>query len=141
VPTYGTSMPRPVLLYGEQWALSVRIGATKIGQVVEDRLLTEQDAESIASRLHDTPAIVIMSRGDYDTMFHPGGRQSDSLFAGFWAKSFTKTLASYLSTVHYTWLPYSHIAESGRWGRSIGSEIVSRYHRVAEFGDFIVLEA
>jgi hypothetical protein len=131
---------RPVLFYGDTWALDVGVGVYKTDYLNDEWMNSEERGLQVQQYLREhTDTIVVIRRPVYMRLF---GLLDPSQYPEFqlrYQASIVKSLASYLSTVHYHGVEVELPIKEGRWTRTVGNYVRANYSATGEFGNYTVL--
>ena len=131
---------RPVLFYGDLWALGPHVGVYKTDFINDDFLYSDERGRQVQAFLQERhEAIVLMRRLVYERLFGLADPMHYPEFLLRYTPSITKQLASWLSTVHYEGVESEFLGKEQRWIRTVGNYIRQHYTLVTKFGDIIVL--
>ena len=131
---------RPVLFYGDLWALGPHVGVYKTDFINDDFLYSEERGHKVKAFLQARhEAIVLMRRPAYERLFGLADPRRYPEFLLRYTPSITKRLASWLSTVHYEGVEREFLGKEQRWTRTVGNYVRQHYTLATEFGDIIVL--
>jgi len=131
---------RPVLFYGDVWSLPKQIGVYKTDFINDDFLHSEGRGDKVRMFLQKRQhAIVIMSKHTYERLFGLSDPTQYPEFRKRYRPTITKTVASWLSTVHYKGVESEVAIKEQLWKRTVGWYVRLHYESVAEFGNRIVL--
>jgi hypothetical protein len=136
---------RPVVLYSRLWSLDKRLGVHRMTYPTDDFLLSDQAGYGVRDFLEEREdAVVIMDRPIFEHIFHVVDPNEDArTMADYRDRRETKTpvkrVLRWLSTIHYSAAPIETEEKEKRWERTVGSYVRTHYHKVAQFGELIVL--
>ena len=130
----------PVLFYGDTWSLGKVVGVYKTDFINDDFLYSDERGSSVKGFLQEKKcALIIMSRHTYNRIFGFADPLQYPEFRKWYKPTITKSISSWLSSVHYKGVEIEIQVKDKRWKRTVGDYIKSCYKSIAEFGDYIVL--
>lgn len=131
---------RPVLFYASAWALGKHVGVYKQDFVNDDFLYAEERGELVRTFLEQNlDALVIIQRPSYQRLYGLANPDAVPEHRERFRPSMAKSIASWLSTVHYREVAVETVLKEQRWRRTVGAWLAERYWPIAEFGDYLVL--
>ena len=140
---------RPVFLYSRLWSLDKAIGIIPKTYPTDDFLLSESAGIKLGEYVSGpTNPLVIVDKPVFDAIY-AHNKPSDSISELETSDYFNrrnndtpmKKLLRLTSTVHYVAAPIENIEKEKRWMRTVGFELKKTHHKVAQFGQFVVLSS
>jgi len=130
----------PVFRYGTTWGLDTALGICKTQYSLDDNLFLEDRKPSVQYLKQNPGALVIMDKEEFMWVF--GFIDQSEIVADPLVQNMTltKSLASWLSTVHFRVANVEKTVKYAYWKRVVGDYIHVHYQRVAEFGSTVVLK-
>jgi hypothetical protein len=133
---------RPALFYSDTWTLGKHIGIYKTDFVNDDFLYSDERGERVRAYVeHNPDALVFMTYDVYARLYGHTAADEFPEHERRFRPSAAKSIASWLSTVHYRGLEQEVRLKDERWRRTVGEWLRQRYSPVARFGRIFVLEA
>jgi hypothetical protein len=131
---------RPVLFYGDMWALGPHIGVYKTDHLNDSFIYSDERGHALETFLADRPgAIVIIDSLVYRRLYGLDAGDSATVTRGYLRPTRVKSLISWLSSVHYRGSKVEYLIRERRWTEGVGSYVRDRFRPIASFGNMIVL--
>ena len=127
---------RPVLFYGQAWAIQSRVGVCAEDYKLDDLMYSEfRRPEAVYLKEHPR-ALVVIRNEDYEYLFGPANENTPVSDRKL---SITKRLGRWLSTVHYDASAIQDRLHREARARLTGQSLTTTHKRAARFGDYFVL--
>lgn len=131
---------REVLFYGDTWSLDKMVGVPKRYYSNDKFLHSEERGEELRRFLRKEPdALVVIRRPTYERLFGLIPQDSFPELRSRYERTLTKTVGSYLSSVHFEAVLLEKPVREARWTRTVGRYVISHFEPMAEFGDLMIL--
>lgn len=128
---------RPVLFYGQAWAIQSRVGVCAEDYKLDDLMYSEFRRPESVFLEKNPDALVVIRNNDYEYLFEPANA---SAVVEEMVLTPTKRLGRVLSTVHYDAASIQDRLHREARARLTGAHLATTHKRVMQFGEYIVLE-
>jgi len=139
---------RPVFLYSRLWGLDKAIGVVPETYPTDDFLLSESAGIELGKYVAG-PAkpLVVLDQPLFDAIYQnatlPDSMSKLEASAYFDRRNnstLMKQILRLTSTVHYVAAPIENIEKEKRWIRTVGVKLKTSHRKIAQFGQYVVLE-
>ena len=125
---------RPVLFYGQIWAMGPEVAACPLGYSFYD-ILYLNDRRPLAQIIAETPeALVVINDEDYLDIFEGAAQPEEGPPTGY------RKLAQWVASPHYTQSPIETVIEADMWRAAIGADLARDFRVMDQVGALYLLE-
>ncbi|HKQ77208.1 MAG TPA: hypothetical protein VJ810_26155 [Blastocatellia bacterium] len=131
---------RPVVYYSRMWPLDKIIGVPNAAYTTTSALTSEDAGVKIANFLaRNRNALVVIDLETYQRVFRIADSDQRPIPTDFYKFTLTKSIVSWLSTVHFRVIEGEIIAQDLRWDRTVGDYLRANHAPAAMLGASVVL--
>jgi hypothetical protein len=135
-----TRRGRPVLFYGNEWALGPHIGVYKTDHLNDNFIYSAERGHALQTFLADrSDALVVMDRATYQRLYGLAGPRTVTESRAYSRLTPMKAIASWLSSVHYRGVGLEYGIRERRWQEDVGDYVRDHFRFAAQFGEHVVL--